>query len=225
LLSEVDLDLNLIINEIDIHGKPQHKIKRVTVFKYLVLYIDEDLTFKYHFNTISKNVSRRILNLSRFKRCINAKSLKTIFTAIVNPTIEYALPIYAQHNIDFGNIQFKIVTFLNYYCNSNDIHKDLEIATATQLLHFHTVVLTRTILNSSSVKNYIKNLFMIKERQRASKFANNIMLPKYNKLMYVNSFQYRAIQCWNSLPSDIKATKPIDEFKELLKKYLGMIIA
>jgi len=160
---------------------------------------------------------------SRFKRCINKSSLKSIFTAIINSVIEYALPIYCQNNVIFTHVESKIADFLAFYCSSNNPHSELQIATASQLCNYHIIVLTRTIMNNSTLKDSVKTMFLIKDRVRASKYADNIIVPFFKKIMFRNSFQYRSIQTWNMLPSDLKATKSIDLFKCNLKSHLGIL--
>ena len=159
----------------------------------------------------------------RFKRCIHRDSLKPIFTAIVNSVIEYALPVYGQDNLNFDNLERKIARFLSCYSASNNPHTDLHIATATQLHKYHTNCLTKSIVNNAMLKDSVQKLFVIKERERASKFAHDFMVPAFEHSMYKNSFHYRAIESWNKLPSSLKANTTQHVFKRELQHILGIL--
>ena len=78
-----DLDLKIRDNELEI-------IKII----YLGVQIDNSLNWKEHIKTVSTKVSRAIGFLKHAKTFLPKETLKTLYTAIVEPLLRYCCPVW-----------------------------------------------------------------------------------------------------------------------------------
>ena len=68
--------------------------------------------------------------------------------------------------------------------------------------------------------DYISDLFephILRYNLRDS--DHNLNQPSYNNRYYHNSFTYKASRMWNQLPSYIKGSTDLSEFRKLLKSF------
>jgi len=75
------------------------EIQRSTVIKYLGLYIDEQLTWKDHLNSIYLNLVKYTGIFYKIRAKIPSKKLKDLYYATVYPLIIYGIEVYANTNI------------------------------------------------------------------------------------------------------------------------------
>ena len=61
----------------------RQKIKILSKIKYLGLFLGENLSFKYHLDTINLKLNRANCLLSKIRRYVRAPSLRTIYFAIL----------------------------------------------------------------------------------------------------------------------------------------------
>ncbi len=69
-------------------------------------------------------------------------------------------------------------------------------------------------------RNFIKEMFNIKELKYSLRDSNSIYQPKFEKVTYgKNTFKYYRAHVWNLLPNEIKETADILSFKSLIMKW------
>ena len=71
-------------------------IKQVDHTKFLGIYIDEKLCWKFHINYVSMNVSRIAGIIAKARHCLEVKNLKELYNTIVYPYLTYC-------NINWAN--------------------------------------------------------------------------------------------------------------------------
>ena len=92
------------------------KIKILSKTKYLGLFLDENLPFKYHLDTIKLKLNRANCLLSKIRHYATAPLLRTIYFSIFDPHLRYGCQIwgqnknYADENIE--KLQNKQVTYI-----------------------------------------------------------------------------------------------------------------
>ena len=94
------------------------KIKMLSKTKYLGLFLDENLSFKYHLDTIKLKLNRANCLLSKIRHYVRAPLLRTIYFAIFDPHLRYGCQIWGQNkNYAVENIeklQNKAIRILNF---------------------------------------------------------------------------------------------------------------
>ena len=94
------------------------KIKMLSKTKYLGLFLDENLSFKYHLDTIKLKLNRANCLLSKIIHYVRAPLLRTIYFAIFDPHLRYGCQIWGQ-NKNYAaeyieKIQSKSIRILNF---------------------------------------------------------------------------------------------------------------
>ena len=72
------------------------KLGRVTKTKFLVVIIDENLTWKNHIEGITKTISRNIGMINKLKFFVPEQILRTQYCTLVLPYINYGILIWGQ---------------------------------------------------------------------------------------------------------------------------------
>ena len=94
-----------MISKIDNHASQQQevdiilddkKLERVTKTKFLGVTIDENLTWKYHIDCISKTISRNIGIINKLKHFIPEYILYTLYCTLILPYINYGILIWGN---------------------------------------------------------------------------------------------------------------------------------
>ena len=67
--------------------------------KYLGLFLDENLSFKYHLDTIKLKLNRANCLLSKIRHFVRAPLLRTIYFAIFDPHLRNGCQIWGQNKI------------------------------------------------------------------------------------------------------------------------------
>ena len=65
--------------------------------KYLRLFLDENLSFKYHLDTIKLKLNRANCLLSKIRHYVRASLLRTIYFAIFDPHLRQGCQIWGQN--------------------------------------------------------------------------------------------------------------------------------
>ena len=77
--------------------KSRKKIKMLSKTKYLDLFLDENLYFKYHLDTIKLKRNRANCLLSKIRHYVRAPLLRTIYFASFDPHLRYGCQIWRQN--------------------------------------------------------------------------------------------------------------------------------
>ena len=94
------------------------KIKMLSKTKYLGLFLDENLSFKYHLDTIKLKLNKANYWLSKIRHYVRAPLLRTIYFAIFDPHLKYGCQIWGQNKNyaveSIEKIQNKAIRILNF---------------------------------------------------------------------------------------------------------------
>ena len=89
-------------------------IKRITnkskvpAFKILGVYLDENLTFDFHFQSITSKVSiKSLFSLKKAKHILTSSALKYLYYALIHPHFLYCLPTISFTSQKNVNLLFK----------------------------------------------------------------------------------------------------------------------
>ena len=87
--SKLQQDLNVILDNT--------VLDRVSHTKYLGVLIDENLTWKYHIDCVSKTLSRNISIMNKLKYFVPDRILHTLYCTFILPYIKYGILIWGIH--------------------------------------------------------------------------------------------------------------------------------
>lgn len=168
--SNLNCDRKIFINNNNNNENDQVKIfelQRVTnndqtpAIKYLGVYFDSNLNFKYHISQVLKKLSYALYSLRSAKNIFSQRYLKTLYYSLFHCHLIYALEIWSsapnsslQPSITKQKIAIRLIAGKRYNDHTEPLFKQLSILPFTDL-----VLLSNLKFFHSYVYNYIPKAF------------------------------------------------------------------
>ena len=186
-------------------------IKPSKYVKYLGIYIDSYLNWKFNTNILAAKLSRSLGMLSKIRHYVNIETLKSIYFAIFSSHLSYASIIWAQ-NPNNQNVKrimrlqkraVRIMTFAQHRDNADPLFKQLGILKFIDSVEVQNLLLVSDSLNSrlpkvlNNIYNFIESTLYYKTR---NSIRCKLLLPKVNTSVHgLNSIEYKSIKVWNKI--------------------------
>ena len=215
------------INEINFG---HNSIKRVEHVRYLGMYIDEKLSWKYHVYNILKQLSKTSSSFKFIRNHVPHQCKKQLYYSFVHSKIIYGIEVYGNTNKSLLTklqvIQNKILKILykkDWYLSTNTLHKEINILKVNDLYNMSVLKFVHKckINDSPNIFNeYYTERHTIHNYN--TRYAKTIDLPKFNKITYgKKSIRYIGAQFYNNITTKIKNVPDMNvkEFSNFLKDW------
>jgi hypothetical protein len=118
-------------------------------FKLLGLYLDENLTFNYHYDHVCNKLAQSNYIISRVKKQLPRNALRSIYFSLFHPHLLYCLPIYACSSSSKNTNRVKVMQkkAIRAVCNAAYNEHTEPLFTQLNILSFNKLI----ILNQSSL--------------------------------------------------------------------------
>ena len=184
------------------------------------------MSFKDHLSTVLRKVYANVGALRRLRKLVPADISLTLYKAYILPHLEYCSPLLLGINktlnekLESAN-HYALKALLNFG-NSLDYDSILSAVNMQSLEHrryyLSLVLLFKCIKGNGP--DYISDLFeprILRYNSRNS--DHNLIQPSYNNRYYHNSFTYKASHLWSQLPSYIKRSTELSEYRKHLRSF------
>ncbi len=111
--------------------------------RFLGVFFDQNLNFKFHINTIRSKIARSLYILRSVKNYISTKSLTQLYYSLIHCHLIYAIQIWSSTNSSFLSELFKlqksairIITLSNYNAHTEPLFKKTGILPLPDLVNF-----------------------------------------------------------------------------------------
>ena len=208
-----DLDLKIRNNELEIIHKT----------KYLGVQIDNSLNWKEHIKTVSTKVSRAIGFLKHAKTFLPKETLKTLYTAIVEPHLRYCCSVWGcAGSTELNQLQklqnraARIITNSSFDTPSRPLVDQLGWKTIEQLIASESKIMVFKSLHELAPQ-YLCDLFTRNSKCSSYVLRNSetdLRLPMKKSSNGQKCFSYRGAKVWNELPADTKQASSLNSFKK-----------
>ena len=235
------LNLNLVCNNNNPDQNLAHNISgigqvqsgdMIPAVKFLGVFFDPDLNFKFHIGKLKNKLSRALFALRSVKNTLSKSSLQLLYNSIFNCHLLYAIQIWSCTNSSLINELFKlqkaavrIISGSKYNAHTEPLFKNLQILPLPDLISFSKLQFMQRFsqkmlpisFNDIWVKNNVRNIG-----------ENEIQLRNYNQLQPVHSTLakldifplYNYPKIWQDFPNEqIKIIRKTAEFDQKLKNY------
>lgn len=205
-------------------------IERVFDIKYLGLYLQCNLKWNLHIDSIIKKASPLVGVLRRLNRCTPAHLLRSIYFAHIHSRITYLCPIwgsatpaYKLHDLQvLQNKAVRTIFNIEYYNNklsTADILNKYKILNIEQLIDYNTTFLFYKVLTKQTKIEHTttKNSEIHHHFTRAH---SNFHMPKSNNNYGMCNVLNQGARRYNVLPLGVKNTTAIIPFKRKLKDHV-----
>ncbi len=127
---------------------------KVPAIKFLGVFIDSNLSFKYHIDFIRKKVSSSLYMINRAKNILCKKSLTTLYHSFIHSHLLYCLPIwsscpksYLEPLIKLQKKAIRIITGTKYNSHTADKFTKLNIMPLPQLADYSKLLFMYDYIN------------------------------------------------------------------------------
>ena len=206
------------------------KVNIVKQNKYLGIYLDEHLTWKFQLDQIKSKLSRNCGPLAKLRYFTKTDYLRTVYFAIFDSILRYAIQVWGQHRNqtieEIEQIQEKAIRILSFKQKNeptNPLFRKLKIIKLKDILPYNKCIFVHDQLNENLPKSFNK-LFMTAPDQhnyntRGSR-NNTIIKSITHPVIYgLNSVKHRAASDRNAMIKDINTIgidrqEPMKSLKE-----------
>ena len=141
--------------------------------KFLGVYFDPDLNFKFHISFLRKKLSKALYALRTVKNTFNQRSLLLLYNSVFHCHLLYAIHIWSCTNSSFVNDLFKLqklaiqtISGAKYNAHTKPLFKKLKILPLLDLITFSKIQFMQRFIqkllpcsfNDTWVKNAIRNI-------------------------------------------------------------------
>ena len=214
-------ELSLHIHETEIEQVSHHKL--------LGIHVDKFLHWDIQVQELFKRINSKINLLSKIKKYLTTEARLLYFNSYILPLFDYCCTIWgncSKKDLErMTRLQKKAARIIlgKYDVASKKLFADLNWLDFANRIKFHKCILVFKIVNGLSPP-YLQDLLrQIKSSSTSSLRSaeeENLLLPGANLEIFKKSLQFSGVCIWNSLPSHIKKSKSLNNFKEKCQKYM-----
>ena len=201
-------------------------IEQVTSYKYLGIWLDEDLSFKTHITDLAKKIKPKIGFLYRNRSCFSKVNRKRVIQATVMPILDYGDILY-MHATDsvlkpldaIYHSALRFITGANFRTHHCTLYTSVEWTSLTLRRKQHLTLFTYKAL-LGMLPLYLTELLNPITSNHNTRSQDMILLkvPKTNTKLGDTAFRVYAPCIWNAyqvkLKLDVLVSFPI--FKRFL---------
>ena len=200
-----------------------------SVAKFLGVYLDEHLTWKFHVNKIRSKISQAIYALNKVKNILPLSTMKTIYYSLVHSNLTYG--ILAWGNSASANSLFKLqkkaIRMLNnkkYNSHTEPLFKLNNILTLKDQYTFEVLTFMFDFINTKLPVSF-NNLYSRLNREGiGTRQSLDILYPgrprtKFSEYLPRHVF----LKTWNNLEDQYKRIKNRQSFRRMIRdKFVSM---
>ena len=237
-------DINIVIDENDV-GSLNHNpelVKRLVyvnnesatpAIKFLGVYFDPSLNFKYHIEQINTKLSKALFNLQRCKNILTPEALRSLYYSTFHCHLIYGILAYSgTHKYLIDDIfkkqkkAMRSIANVKYNAHTGPIFKKLKILPLPALIEYFRFNFMYLYQKNSLPKSFINSNYWILNQERNVPYALRIQedfyIPHYRLAIISRLPLISFPKAWNasSLPENIKRKPSYQLFKKHLKNFL-----
>ena len=196
--------------------------------KFLGVWIDSKLNWKYHILNISSKLSKIIGIFKKIRWKLGKDILTQLYYTLAYPYFLYCNVIWAANypsNLDkLSKIQKKLVRIISnseFNAHTYPIFVNLKILRFDQINRYASALFIFKILNNFMLL-ILQNFFQFTSdiHRYSTRQSSNLYVPRSRTNLCNFSIKYHGALVWNSIPQNIRCSPSLYVFKSKLKTYL-----
>jgi hypothetical protein len=209
---------------------------KIPAIKYLGVFFDPELSFKYHIQQLSKKLSYALYSLRQAKNFLPPNALKTLYYSLFHCHLIYAIEIWS--NVPLSHLSplitkqkaaIRIISNSSYNAHTEPLFKSLAILPLQHLItHFNLKLFHsfyynttptsfthtwRTTLEQRNLDNNNAHLLNLRNN-------NDMFVPPCRSISLSRFPFFNLPKLWNELPPSIKENSSKNSFNIALKNHL-----
>ncbi len=193
--------------------------------KYLGVQVDRHLDWSDHTKAVTAKVSRAIGFLKYARPFIPFKTLKALYTSIVEPHFRYCCSVWGCCGSTqitklqkLQNRAARIVTNSSYYSSGLKLVSQLGWKTIETLINEELQIMVYKSINGQAPQ-YLCDLLTKNSACTSFNLRNtstDLRLPKMSSSNGQRCFSFRGAKQWNSLSAECKTASSLKAFKKVV---------
>ena len=219
------LGTSRILKLIEIHGIHLTEnicIRFVSTTKNLGVMLDNRLSFKPHIMNLKKHSFKLLRNIRKARQYFSQDQIKVIVNSLVVCKLDYCNALYCgiskaelkQLQI-IQNAAAKTILGLYKYDHMENSLKDLHWLPIEQRIKFKILLLVYKTLNNMGPA-YLEEML----NYSSTSLSVQLIEPRMSSMYGYKSFSRTAPHLWNKLPTELKTSSSLLQFKAKLKTHL-----
>lgn len=190
----------------------QNRIIKTEQTKFLGIWLDENMTWKTHMETMIKKINQFCYALHNLNKVANRNTVLTAYHAYVSTTLRYGI-------IFWGNSTNREMAFkaqkqcLRAICL-------LKPTESCKPFFVGLKILTLPSLYIHEISIFVKENQSKFEKLKTRRHQNTLKSKKHNTALFSKSCLGMGPKIYNNLPKTLKSMTNINHFKSQLKKFL-----
>ena len=206
------------------------KIKQESYVKFLGVLLDSNLSWKFHLAELSKKLARTAGLFYKIPHYAPTETFILLYHGISAPFLSYGLPVWGSTypslldsiTVLQNRIQ-KIITFNEITAPPGPLFDSLQIPKVDDLFQLQVVSFLYECINSLApiyFKIYLTNIHTVYGIGTRQAWKGDLYALRYNTTQYgIRSIHYSGVRLWNSLPTEIKESRSLPNFRKKLKSH------
>jgi hypothetical protein len=198
--------------------------------KLLGVYLDKDLSFKYHITNLCNKANQKLTALIRLSRFYNFDQRRVLIKSFIESQFGYAKLAWMFHdrgvNKQIDKIHERALRFV-YRDEAHSFEELLEMDGSVKIHHRNIQAMAIEMYKSKNNigTNIMKDIFIKRDNTAdgpRTRFAQNneFFLPQVNTVHYGHdSLRYFGCKIWAMIPDEIKSSETIGQFKKNIRNW------
>ena len=212
--------------------KPVFDIKGINIectddVKLLGVDIDYQLNFNTQITNICRKASRQINVLKRIGQHLPLACRKLIYHSFIMSSFNFCPLVW--HNCSKRNtnklerLHYRALKFIyqDFSSSYDDLIERAGVSTL-EMRRMRQLAIEVFKILAGDRPTYMSNLVIPKNSKYSCRYSNLLEVPSVQSEKHgKNSFRFKSVKIWNSLPEHIRASTKFSNFKHLLFKWNG----
>jgi hypothetical protein len=207
-------------------------IEAVETFKYLGLWVDQQLTWNQHCDAVHKKMNARVKLLQRHQSAFSKPLLKVYCDSLVLSVLSFQLPVWGSvSDGKLDSFDSVLVRLLKRVLTTKRTHpsaKHLEaefvklnwLTTRERCDDIMLKFFFKHFICTSYFSDSFRNMFSFRcSTDRNVRKPRNLHVTINKSVFGDKSFSYRLVKCWNRLPASVQNHTNLADFSEALRNH------
>lgn len=215
-----ELNFNITIESVN--------IEQVDIFKYLGIQLDPQLKLSHHVDYMCRKLGKKIGYFNRISSRLSGLSKRMVYNSIIYPQFSYCISLLSYCNKeDIHRIQIlqnramRVLLGCNRYTPVRVMCCELGFLNVDQLVLEANLMFIYKILNDLTPTFFKEQL--VKRGDMMSynlRTGNEYHVPKFKSNFLMKSLFISGVMSYNCLPTNVKRSANVKEFKYNIRLYL-----
>ena len=207
------------------------RVKKQKVIRYLGVWMDEVLSFKYHVKMKCRSAMFNLARIKRLRPSLTVEAANILVMGLVISHLDYANSILIEvPDVTIKQLQrvqnmaAKVVLQADKYASPKECMKNLHWLPVHKRVEHKLLTIVYKCIRGTTPEyrqELLKKHVPVRPGLHSGNSSTKLVVPRVTKHTFAaRSFSVCGPRLWNSLPADITTAPTVDQFKRKLKTHM-----